>query len=107
VVVSPWIADSRLGLRGCMENRAQGQANELFLLGSGCTVELTEVAMHGERWWTLGFEATGPIFGLQSLIEGTAALVFEPTAADGLELSSEDSGSYASWLRDRIRSDTG
>jgi hypothetical protein len=75
--------------------------------GSGCTVELTEVTMHGQRWWTLGFEATGPVVGLQSLIEETAALVFDHAVADGLALSEEDSGSYAKWLRDRVRSDTG
>ena len=25
-----------------------------------CAVELTEVELRGEAWWTLGFEATGP-----------------------------------------------
>jgi hypothetical protein len=73
--------------------------------GPGCTVELTEVTMLGQSWWTLGFETTGPIVGLQSLIEATAALVLEHTVEDGLALTSEDSGSYANWLRDRVRSD--
>ena len=28
--------------------------------GPGCAVELTDVHVGGEAWWTLGFEATGP-----------------------------------------------
>ncbi len=71
---------------------------------TGCAVELTEVQVHGQSWWTLGFEATGPHDALQGLVEGTAALVFDLAMADGLELTSEDSGSYVSWLRGRVSS---
>jgi hypothetical protein len=35
--------------------RAPGPGQE-----PGCEVELTEVRTHGQAWWTLGFEATGP-----------------------------------------------
>ena len=68
----------------------------------GCAVELTEVTMQGQRWWTLGFEATGDRTGLQGLVEGTAALVFDLALADGLELTTQDSGSYANWLREQV-----
>ena len=69
---------------------------------TGCAVELTEVEMKGQSWWTLALEATGPRDGLEGLLRATAALVFEPAMTDGLELSSADSGSYVSWLRDRL-----
>ena len=69
---------------------------------TGCAVELTEIKMHGESWWTLAFEATGPHDGLEALLRATAALVFDPPMEDGLKLSPEDSGSYVSWLRERI-----
>jgi hypothetical protein len=72
---------------------------------TGCAVELTEVNMDGQNWWTLGLEALGPSDGLQSLIEATAALVFDRAMADGLRLTSDDSGSYFSWLREQLRSD--
>jgi hypothetical protein len=72
---------------------------------TGCAVELTEVNMRGGSWWTLGFEAIGPHDGLRSLVQATAALVFDQAMADGLELTSEDSGSYVSWLRGRHGSD--
>ena len=32
---------------------------------AGCTVELTDIVISGEAWWTLGFEATGPPRGRQ------------------------------------------
>ena len=40
-----------------------------------CEVELTEVHIRGQDWWTLGFEATGPADLLRNEIEATAALV--------------------------------
>jgi hypothetical protein len=42
-----------------------------------CKVELTEVRMGGQDWWTLGFEATGPADLLRSELQATAALVFD------------------------------
>ena len=65
----------------------------------GCAVELTEVRLRGEAWWTLAFEATGPAGLLRSQLEATAALVFDHALPGGLELGTEDSMSYAEWLR--------
>ena len=65
----------------------------------GCAVELTEVSLRGEAWWTLAFEATGPAGLLRSQLEATAALVFDHALPGGMELGTENSMSYAEWLR--------
>jgi len=64
----------------------------------GCMVELTEVHRHGEAWWTLGFEATGPAGLLRRELEATATLVLAPALPDGMELDTDHSQSYAEWL---------
>ena len=70
----------------------------------GCVVELTEIGMHGQHWWTLGFEAMGsPPDGLQGVVQTTAALVFDRAMPDNLALTSQDSRSYAGWLREQLR----
>ena len=68
----------------------------------GCAVEITEVRVCGEAWWTLGFEATGPPATLRSELEATAARVFADTPPGGVEFGTEDSRSYAEWLRWRL-----
>lgn len=64
----------------------------------GCAVEVTEVHVRGETWWTLGFEATGPAGALRSELQAAAALVFADTPPAGVAFSAEDSRSYAEWL---------
>jgi len=64
----------------------------------GCMVELTEVHRHGEAWWTLGFEATGPVGLLRRELEATATLVLAQVLPDGMELDTDHSQSYAEWL---------
>jgi hypothetical protein len=64
-----------------------------------CGVELTEVAVRGQQWWTLGFEATGAADALRDLVERTAALVFDRPLPGDLRLSLADAGSYSEWLR--------
>ena len=64
----------------------------------GCKVELTEVRLGGQAWWTLGFEATGPASLLRGELEATAALVFAQALPSGVELGTDDSHSYAQWL---------
>jgi hypothetical protein len=64
-------------------------------------VELTEVRMGGQDWWTLGFEATGPASLLRSALEATAALVFAQALPGGVEPSPDESRSYAEWLGQR------
>jgi hypothetical protein len=66
--------------------------------GDGCTVELTEIALAGHAWWTLGFEANGPLDGLQDRIDATVALVFSKPLPGGLELRAVDALSYSKWL---------
>jgi hypothetical protein len=66
-----------------------------------CEAELTEVRTHGEAWWTLGFEATGPAGLLRRELEATAALVFAEALPGGVEPGPDDSRSYAEWLRRR------
>jgi hypothetical protein len=71
-----------------------------------CEVELTEVHTHGQRWWTLGFEATGPAELLRSELQATAALVFA-RPLPGVEPGPDQSRSYAQWLSQRPGADSG
>jgi len=66
-----------------------------------CQAELTEIRAHGQDWWTLGFEATGPADLLRSALEATAALVFAQALPGGLQPGPDDSRSYAEWLCQR------
>jgi len=66
-----------------------------------CQVEITEIRTHGQDWWTLGFEATGPADLLRSALEATAALVFTHALPGGLQPGPDDSRSYAEWLCQR------
>ena len=43
----------------------------------GCAVELTEVLVDRRRWWTLGFEATGPASALTGELDASLALMFD------------------------------
>ncbi len=67
----------------------------------GCSVELTEIRMRGEAWWSLGFEATGPADLLRGELEATAALVFAEALPGGVEPGRDDCRSYAEWLCER------
>jgi hypothetical protein len=73
----------------------------------GCMVELTEVHRHGEAWWTLGFEATGPASLLRRELEATAILVLAQALPDGIELDTDHSLSYAEWLGRQPAAETG
>jgi hypothetical protein len=66
-----------------------------------CEVELTEVRISGQDWWTLGFEATGPADLLRSELQATAALVFAQALPGGMEPGLDESRSYAEWLGQR------
>lgn len=67
-----------------------------------CAVELTEVRVHGQDWWSLGLEATGRAELLRAGLEATAAFVFTHALPGGIELRADDSASYAEWLRAKI-----
>ncbi len=64
----------------------------------GCTVELTEVRVRDETWWSLAFEAAGPADLLLGALQGTAALIFAQALPGGAELGPGDCRSYAEWL---------
>jgi tetratricopeptide (TPR) repeat protein len=64
-----------------------------------CEVELTDIRTSGEAWWSLGFEATGPVGLLRAELDAAAALVFAQALPGGLELGTAHAGSYEDWLR--------
>jgi hypothetical protein len=64
----------------------------------GCAVELTEVHVRGEPWWSVGIEATGSASLLDDALGHAAKLVFAPPLPPGIWLSLEHSRSYAQWL---------
>jgi hypothetical protein len=66
-----------------------------------CEVELTDIRTHGQDWWTLGFEATGPADLLHSELQAIAALVFAQPIPGGLEAGPRESRSYSEWLGQR------
>jgi hypothetical protein len=71
-----------------------------------CAVELTNVSIGRDRWWTLGFEATGPSGALVGGLKKSAALVFDHPLPGDLRLDMADSTSYSGWL-EWLRTDTG
>ena len=68
---------------------------------AGCIAELTEVRARGERWWSVGFEATGPVRLLRGAVEHAASLVFAQPLPPGVQFSLDNSQSYAQWLGQR------
>jgi hypothetical protein len=73
---------------------------------SRCEVELTEVHTRSQHWWTLGFEATGPVGSRGGTLEAAAALVFAHALPEGVEPGLDESRSYAQWLGQRPSPDS-
>ena len=67
-------------------------------IGSGCTVELTEVDRDGAFSWTLAFEATGPTQMMDPCLRACAGMLLGRPLPGGVELTSETSMSYPRWL---------
>jgi hypothetical protein len=63
-----------------------------------CEVELTEIRTSGQDWWTLGFEATGPVGLLRGQLQATAAHVFAQALPGSVDPSPDHSSSYPQWL---------
>jgi hypothetical protein len=63
-----------------------------------CAVELTEIDVSAEAYWSLGFEATGPAELLRSVLHDSAALVFAQEPPGQVDLSMDRCQSYAQWL---------
>ena len=65
---------------------------------AACEVELTEIRTSGQDWWTLGFEATGPVGLLRSQLQAAAAHVFAQPLPCRVDPSPDHSRSYPQWL---------
>ncbi len=67
------------------------------MITQGCNIELAEVTLHGEPWWSLAFETFGP--------EATLHTTFTRVAQHTLRgdtipyLDAEHSYGYAHWLK--------
>ena len=68
---------------------------------TGCLVELTEIRARGEAWWSVGFEATGPVRLLRGALEHAVGRVFARALPPGVQFSLGNSRSYAHWLGQR------
>ena len=64
----------------------------------GCSIELTEIAIGEERWWTLGLEATGSRESLERNLRSTAEALFRGPSPDPGLLILRTSISYPRWL---------
>ncbi|MGC9394782.1 MAG: hypothetical protein ACP5J4_08000 [Anaerolineae bacterium] len=78
-------------------------AGEVIAIGNaeiapqGCNIELAEVALHGEMWWSLAFEAFGPEVNLHTTFTRVTQHVLHGDAVPHLD--AEHSCSYAQWLK--------
>ena len=68
---------------------------------AGCMAELTEIWVRDEAWWSVGFEATGPVRLLRGALEHAASLVFAQALPPEVQFSLGNSQSYAHWLGQR------
>lgn len=68
---------------------------------AGCAVELVQVQLRGEPWWSVGFEATGPLDLLRSALEHAAEIMFARQPPAAVEFSLDTSKSYAEWLTEQ------
>lgn len=71
---------------------------------AACAVELTDVRSEGAAWWSLGFEATGPVTSRRRALESAAAVVFAQALPGDVELGMSQCQSYAEWLFRRLLS---
>lgn len=98
-----WVAVKKLRRKrsfavvdGCVVERPRSPETD------GCTVELTQVTVHGGLWWTLGFEAGGPGRLLERELTATAAFLLPPPGGGRASLDRSDSMSYVTWLATAI-----
>jgi hypothetical protein len=66
-------------------------------LGSGCTIELTEIASRGCEWWSLGFEAYGDALRVRTHLDSVASCVLAASSPP-VPLDATHSCSYPTWL---------
>ena len=65
-------------------------------IDQGCSVELTQLSINGNDWWSLGFEAFGEDDCLMDNLQAVASEVFKTCGS--LKLQSQDSYAYPRWL---------
>lgn len=63
-----------------------------------CAVELTDIDADGQAFWSLGFEATGPVGQLRGMLQDSAALMFAQAPPSQADLGTNCCQSYAQWL---------
>jgi hypothetical protein len=62
-----------------------------------CVVELTEVEVLSELWWTVGFEVSGPL--ALDRLHRAAAVVFGDPAAPVYRFRAEEATPYGEWIQ--------
>ncbi|HLO50563.1 MAG TPA: hypothetical protein VK211_19255 [Kamptonema sp.] len=62
----------------------------------GCSIEITQLSINGEAWWSLGFEAFGPDSALRENLKFVAG--WASKSYPGQKLTAEDSLGYPQWL---------
>ena len=62
----------------------------------GCTVELTELSINSNAWWSLAFEAFGEDDHLMEHLQAVSGWVFKSYRES--KLQAEDSYAYPTWL---------
>jgi hypothetical protein len=65
----------------------------------GCSVELTDVTVDGQSWWTLAFEASGLSLSSEDALRAAAAAVFAGPIPAGIPLLAEEARTYSQWLQ--------
>jgi len=65
-------------------------------LYDSCSVELTQLSIKGNDWWSLGFETVGAEANQMEKLQTIASLVFK--TYEGAELLAQDSYAYPKWL---------
>ena len=66
-------------------------------IDNGCSLEITDIEINGNKWWSIALEAFGEDFHLEDNLHATAALIFN--SYDRLPLEAKNSFSYPSWLK--------
>ena len=66
-------------------------------LAQGCSLEITQLNIRENAWWSLAFEAVGDEHLLKDHLQSVASWVFG-TSSNDLKLLAQDSYAYPSWL---------
>jgi hypothetical protein len=78
-----------------VEKKPQAVPNDANV-DNGCSLELTNVEINGNKWWSIALEAFGEDTNLKDNLQATADFVF--SNYDSLPLQAENSYSYPSLL---------